>query len=350
MLKWYEQVSMGQENNFVSCRIRLARNWNEYAFPNKLDVITGGELVQRLEYGLKDIGEMEGETFTSTTLDRISETDRMAMRERRVINSAIAGKHTPTGLMVSESEDISLVFNGDDHIRMQLLAPNQQLFSLWDRADKLDDYVNARFNYAFDDKYGYLTAFPTNVGTGMRANIVVHLPALSTGKQFSNLVAGMTRFGVTIRGVYGEGKENYGALYDVSNSKTLGMTEREILDLVVKVASQLNSQENQVRQMSLKDHRLERQDEAYKSYGLLKYARKLSLRDALTFLSQLMAGISDGIIETKDPCRLYSLVLEIQPSNLLSRADGPVDKEMLDFVRADYLRKRLPELKEENNG
>jgi protein arginine kinase len=346
MLKWYEQVLMEPGNNYISSRIRIARNWNEYNFPNKLDVIKGQELVERLEYGLKDIGEAEGEKFLSTTLDKIPETERMAMRERRVINSAIADKKTPTGLMLSESEDISLVFNGDDHIRMQIMAPNQKLQKIWERADSLDDYINERFNYAFDEKYGYLTAFPTNVGTGMRANIVVHLPALSSGKQFSNLISGMTRFGVAIRGVYGEGRENYGSLYDISNSKTLGMSEKEIVDLVQKVASQLNSQENQVRQMSLNQHRLERTDEACKSYGLLKYARKLSLKDALTFVSQVMAGISDGIIETKTPCSLYRLVFGMQPSNLINQADKPVAREMLDVLRADYIRKELPELKE----
>jgi len=350
MLKWYEQVSMEPDNNYISSRIRLVRNWNEYNFPNKLDVITGGELVERLEFGLKDLGKMEKEEFLSTTTDKIPETERLAMKERRIFNSAIAGKASPTGLMLSESEDISIVFNGDDHIRMQLLAPNEELNELIKKADKLDDYVNARFSYAFDEKYGYLTSFPTNVGTGMRANVVVHLPALSEGKQFPNLIAGMTRFGVTIRGVYGEGRENYGAFYDVSNSKTLGMSEREILDLVSKVASQLNSQENQVREMSLKNHRTERQDEACKSYGLMKYARKLSMRDALTFLSQVMAGISDGIIETKMPCSLYKLVLGIQPNNLLMKQNGPQDKDNLDILRADYIRKELPELKEEMNG
>lgn len=353
MLKWYEKVGVEKNNNYISSRIRLSRNWNEYAFPNKLDVISGGELVQRLEYGLKDIGEAEGENFLSTTLDKISETDRRAMRERRVFNLSIAEKAGPAGLMLSEAEDISIVLNGDDHIRMQLLAPNLDLGGLLEKADRLDDYVNQRFSYAFDEKYGYLTAFPTNVGTGMRANVVVHLPALSTGKQFQNLIGGMTRFGVTIRGVYGEGRENYGAFYDISNAKTLGMTEKEIIDLVVKVASQLNAQENQVRAMSLKNHRLDRQDEAYKSYGVLKYARKLSLKDALSYLSQLMAGISDGLIATEEPCCLYRLILMVQPANLLQNMNKPFDQNLLDVVRADYIRRELPALKEqkeESNG
>jgi len=346
MLKWYEQVRMESGSNYISSRIRLARNWKEYKFPDKLTTAEAGEMIQRLRNELEGLDKAAGEAFYGTMVAQIPEVSRMAMRERRVFNSGIVDRKTPVGLMLSESEDISLVLNGDDHFRLQVLAPNSHLYELWEKAGRLDDYINERFSYAFDDRYGYLTSFPTNVGTGMRANIVVHLPALSTGKQFPNLLASMNRFGVTVRGVYGTGKENYGALYDVSNAKTLGMSEREILDLVSKVAAQLNSEENQVRRKSLESHRLEREDEAFKSYGLLKYARKLSLRDALSYLSQVIAGITDGIVRTEEPACLYRLYLGVQSSNLIAGATMPVDREKLDAVRADYIREQLPELKE----
>ena len=319
MEKWYEQVRMEPGNNYISSRIRLARNCADQCFPNRLNGQDSLRLIETMRTRLEDIGAMEGETMSSCLLSDLPDAARDAMRERRVLNAGILQKKTPVGLMLSESEDISLVLNGDDHFRLQVLAPN---------------------------RYGYLTSFPTNVGTGMRANIVVHLPALSTGKQFPNLMASMNRFGVTVRGVYGTGKENYGALYDVSNAKTLGMSEREILDLVSKVAAQLNSEENQVRRKSLESHRLEREDEAFKSYGLLKYARKLSLRDALSYLSQVIAGITDGIVRTEEPACLYRLYLGVQSSNLIAGATMPVDREKLDAVRADYIREQLPELKE----
>lgn len=118
-------------------------------------------------------------------------------------------------------------------------------------ADQIDDYVDERFSYAFDEKYGYLTSYPTNVGTGMRASVLIHLPSLSLGKKFQAMLGDMGRFGVSVRGVYGEGRENYGSIYEVSNVKTLGQTERELAELVCKVALQLNDQENQVRQMTL---------------------------------------------------------------------------------------------------
>ena len=346
MRKWFEQVRMDSGNNYISSRIRLARNCADQCFPNRLNGQDSLRLVETMRSRLENIGDAENEKISACLLSDLPEAARDAMRERRVLNAGILEKKTPVGLMLSESEDISLVLNGDDHFRLQVLAPNSHLYQIWEKADRLDNYINERFSYAFDERYGYLTSFPTNVGTGMRANIVVHLPALSTGKQFPNLLASMTRFGVTIRGVYGSGKENYGALYDVSNSKTLGMSEREILDLVSKVAAQLNSEENQVRRKSLESHRLERVDEAFKSYGLLKYARKLSIRDCLNYLSQVIAGITDGIVTTEEPACLYRLYLGAQPSNLIAGATKPVDRDMLDAVRADYIREQLPELKE----
>lgn len=346
MLKWYEQVKMEAGNNYVSSRIRLTRNRYDFSFPHRLKTEEAYRLIEQLRAELSELPDQAGEVMRGALLSEIPEVERMAMRERRIVNSSILERKAPAALLLSESENISLVLNGDDHIRLQCLSPNFHLYELWEKANRLDDYINERIRYAFDDRYGYLTSFPTNVGTGMRANVVVHLPALSTGRQFPNLLESMTQFGVTIRGVYGNGKENYGALYDISNSKTLGLSEREILDLVSKVVSQLNSEENQVRKKSLEAHRLERVDETFKSYGMLKYARKLTIRDALRYLSQVMAGIADGIVRTESPCSMYRLYLGVQPSNLIAGATEPVDREKIDAVRADYIRRELPELHE----
>ncbi|MDO5415934.1 MAG: ATP--guanido phosphotransferase [Lachnospiraceae bacterium] len=346
MLKWFEQVSEGQPN-IVSSRVRLVRNWEQYHFPKALSARESEELVKRLEYGLKDLKELDGNGYEYVYLEELDELSRRALRERRIINSSILEKKETVGLIVSEDESVSVVLNGDDHIRMQLLSPGLHLNELWKRADQMDDYVNARFSYAFDEKYGYLTSFPTNVGTGMRASVTLHLPSLSMGKKFQSLIGDMSRFGVTLRGVYGEGNENYGALYEVSNQKTLGLSEQEIIDVVARVANQLNRQECQVRELALENHRLEREDEAYKSYGVLKYARRLSNKDAMMFLSQLMSGADDGLIHFKEPCSIYRLMLGIQTANLQKLSRRPLNKEELDVARAGYLRVELPEIEED---
>lgn len=344
MMKWFEQT--GRERpGIISSRVRLVRNWDQYPFPSRLSEKESVEMIHRLEYGLKDIGSLDGKTYEYAYLAELSELDRRALRERRVFNSTIASKKTPVGIIISGEEDVNIVLNGTDHIRLQVQSQGLHLEELWKRADRMDDYINARFSYAFDDKYGYLTSFPTNVGTGLRASVILHLPNLSMGKKFNGLVAEMGRFGAAIKGVYGEGSENYGALYEVSNQKTLGLTEKEILDMVNRVAVQLITQEKQVRKMALEKHGLECADEAYKSYGVLKYARRLSGRDAMIFLSQLMSGLEDGLLETKEPCPVYRLMLGIQPANLQKLSQSPLGKEELDVARADYLRAELPEIK-----
>lgn len=344
MLKWFEGVDQ-ERPAVISSRVRLVRNWSAYAFPSRLAQKESMEMIRRLELGLSDLGSLDGKQYEYADLDELSELERKALRERRVFNSTIASKKTPTGIIISEEEDTSIVLNGTDHIRLQLLAAGFHLEELWRRADRLDDYINERFAYAYDDKYGYLTSFPTNVGTGMRASVVLHLPRLSMGKKFGGLVSEMGRFGAQIRGVYGEGSDNYGALYEVSNQKTLGLSEKEIVDLVSRVALQLAAQEQQVRRMALEKHSLECADEAYKSYGVLKYARRLSAKDAMVFLSQLMSGVADGILELREPCSVYRLMLGIQPANLQKLSDRPLGKEELDAARASYIRSELPELR-----
>lgn len=344
MMKWFEYIDE-KNPGAVSSRVRLVRNWNQYVFPSRLPRKQCGEMIQRLETGLRDIGSLDGKHYEYVYLEELDELERKALRERRVFNATIASKKTPVGLIISDEEDSSIVLGGTDHIRIQRMQTGMHLEELWKSCDEMDDYINARFPYAFDEKYGYLTAFPTNVGTGMRASVVLHLPSLSMGRKFQGLVAEMGRFGATVRGVFGEGSENYGALYEVSNQKTLGLTEKDIIDLVNRVAGQLLAQENKVRALAREKHALECEDEAYKSYGVLKYARRLSAKDAMTFLSQLMSGLSDGILKTEEPCAVYRLMLGIQPANLQRLSDRPLGKEELDAARAAFLRAELPELK-----
>ncbi len=343
MLRWFEQQDTGRPG-IISSRIRLVRNCQGYQFPSTMNEKESGELVRRLEFGLKDLGKSEGRDYGFFMIGELEELERAALRERRILNSAAVSNTKPAGLLVSGNEDTGIVLNCDDHIRIQLLQRGLHLDELWERANKIDDYINERFAYAFDDRYGYLTSFPTNVGTGLRATVVVHLPMLSQGKKFQGLISDMGRFGASVRGVHGERDENFGSLYEISNQKTLGQTEREIMDTVSKAAIQLTNQELQVRKLSLQRHREEREDEVYKSYGVLKYSRRLTSRDAMIFLSQIMAGLADGLIHTKDVFSVYRLMLGIQPANLQMISDRPLSKEELDGARAEFVRKELPEL------
>lgn len=238
MVKWFEQKAES-EPNIVSSRVRLVRNWDQYRFPKTLSDREGEELVKRLEFGLKNLEELDGTPYEYAYLEELDELSRRALRERRILNSAILNKKGMVGLIVSRDESVSLVLNGDDHIRMQFLSTGLCLNELWSRADKLDDYVNARFSYAFDEKYGYLTSFPTNVGTGLKASVTLHLPTLSLGKKFSSLVGEMSRFGLTLRGVYGEGSENYGSLFEIDGCGEFRMLVQIAIPLSTAVMAAL---------------------------------------------------------------------------------------------------------------
>lgn len=343
MIDWYQEPDSGRKNIMFS-KVRLARNWNEYVFPSRLSDAEAKEMIGRLSEGLKDISGQTGRSFELIDLPSVGELRMKMYKERRVISSAILKKKAPMAMYLSEQEDVSLVMNGSDHIRIQVLKSGLRVGDAWREASQLDDFVNARFPYAFDEKYGYLTTYPTNVGTGMRAAAVVHLPSLSLGKKFPSVITDMGRFGVSIRGLYGEGRDNYGALYEISNQKTMGQSEQEIADLVSRVAVQLDEQESQVRDMAIRNHRLIREDEIYKSYGVIRYARRLSMKEAMSYLSQLMAGAADGLIRFAEPCPVFPLILGIQNANLQNLSDKPLDKAELDVARAEYLRGRLPEL------
>ena len=343
MMKWFEEVNRTRPAVICS-RVRLVRNLEQYAFPSRLDGKLAEEMIGRLEDGLKDLGTADGRHYEQARLQELSDLDRRALRERRVFNSTIASGKAPAGVMVSDDERVGIVLNGTDHIRIQLFASGLHLDELWTQAGLIDDYLNERFDYAFDDKYGYLTSFPTSVGTGLRASVVLHLPLLSQSKRFNGMVTEMTRFGASVKGMYGEGDENCGSLYDVSNQKTLGMTEKEILDMVAKVALQLTAQEEQMRKLALDKNRVSREDDAFRAYGTLKYARKLTIKEAMTLLSRLMAGCADGLLRMEEPCAVYRLMLGIQPANLQKLSARPLGREELEMARAAYLRAELPQL------
>ncbi len=336
MSKWYEDVQK-QQDVYIFTRVRLARNIKGHVFPGKMEEAEAGQMVAELREGLSGLG------LSYRDLSRSTDAYRRGLAERRVLNSGLAKKTSPMGLFLSENESESILLCGDDHIRIQCIQGGLAFRSTWDQANLTDDWISKRFPYAFDQKYGYLTAFPTNVGTGLRACVLLHLPVISNSKQFRSLMDEAKRIGISIKGVFGEPAENYGALYYVSNQKTLGQTEDELIVSVQRVAAQLAGQERKTRIDLMKGHRNEREDEVYKSYGVLKYARKLTMKEGLVYLSQIRGGIYDGVIRMEKPVSIYSLMLGIQPGNL-QLAMGPFEEEQTDYIRADYIRNNLPEL------
>lgn len=343
MTKWYENVT-NDTSNIVYSRVRLSRNWEAYKFPCSLKDEEAREMIARLKQNFSDIDGQDGCIYRYEDLESMEKLDRVALRERRLLNRTLSDKTTPGGFICSEDERISMVLNADDHIRLQVLSQGLNLKDCYDNADALDDYISEKIPYAFNDKYGYLTSYPTNVGTAMKASVVIHLPSLTMNKKFQELLSDMGRFGTSVRGIYGRGTENYGDLYEVVSQKTLGIAEQEILELVANVAGQLSTQEKQFREASLSKHHIEREDESYKSYGILKYAKKLTIKEAMTYLSHIWAGIADGLLKPREFVSIYNLMLEIQPANLQKRLSRPLVRSEIEAERARYIKEKLPDL------
>lgn len=336
--KWFE-VTGKPQGIIVSSRVRLARNIEGYAFPQKLEQDSRQELLKALRKGLADLD------LDYQDLDLLDQTEKKALRERRLINSDIASRSVNMGLYTSEDESLSILLGGDDHLKMQCILPGSALRRSWEIMDQLDDRINEQFDYAFSEKYGYLTAFPTNMGTGLRASVVLHLPLISRERNFKRLMEEIGRMGVSLKGIRSsEVSENYGCLYQLSNQKTLGLSEKEIIENVERFAMQLAGQERQAENEMVRTKRRDIEDEVYKSFGVLRYARKLSYKECMIYLSQVRLGMANGLIELKKPVNIHSLMLQSQPGSLSEYAGRDLTEEECKTVRADYIRRALPDI------
>lgn len=338
MNKWFDNTGKPQ-GIIVASKVRLARNIEGYVFPEKLDEEARRELLHKVkaELGNLDLNYVE--------LSALNSEQKQMLREHRVINSSIAGRKEPMGLLLSEDESISVLIGGDDHLRMQCLKAGSFLRRELQTLDQLDDEINEKFDYAFHEHYGFLTAFPTNMGTGMRASVVLHLPLISKERDFKQMGEELGRMGIRMKGVFGDvPSDNYGQLYRLSNQRTLGLTETEILENVERFALQLAEQERRAENDMLKNHKGDMEDEAYKSYGILKYARKLSLKECLIYLSQVRMGMANGVLQTKEPVCIYRLMIQAQPGSLANWAGRSLGEDEVQVMRAKMIQAYLPEL------
>lgn len=343
MHKWYEEAG-NEDDIIVVSRIRLLRNLKGYRFPARLSADEKKELGDSIFKSLEILQSRFEQPFESCTLDEFTDIHKMALKERHVINQSALESESSIGVSLSSDESISITTNATDHIRILVSKPGLDLESAWEVANRVDDAINESFEYAFDEKLGYMTAFPTNLGTGMRAYLILHLPLLSSSRKFRVLMDGINRYGVAVKGAFGEGNDNPGSLFVLYNQKTLGVSEEDIIQVLTKVAGQLASQERAVRSQSVKVHKNEIEDCIYRSYGILKYARSISFKDAMNYLSQLRWGIEMGILPMQETVPCYQLMLGVQPANLQVTYDKPMDQEELNCARASYIRQFLPDL------
>lgn len=344
MLKWYEKKGRN-DDVVISSRIRLARNTSQYPFSAK---INGTEAVGLVSDGLEYIQKSDyGEIMNSMLMKDAGEVLRHSLHERLIINPYMAGR-TDGAVVFSEDEGLSVMFNSEDHIRIQAIISGMDMDACYMAADAMDDFLEERFPYAYSEKFGYHTTFPTNVGTGMRACYRLHLPALANTKKLQLLVGELGRFGIRLNACYGDSTKGMGDIYQISNQRTLGQSEKDIIHNLNNVVVQLVEQERELRQKFVEASRIKAEDEAYKSYGVLKYSRYLTLKNAMILLSEIRMGLSCGTIRFKDAenFSVYGLMLAVQPRTIqymISR-EKATSVEEVDIERARIIREAMPEL------
>jgi protein arginine kinase len=341
MLKWYEQI-VSDSDVVISSRIRLARNLVTYPFSSKIVEEQAAALVNEVKQISGDLSEKENRRFYACNISTLSDIDKIAMVERHIVSPLLAEKEQTTGLILADDESVSIMINEEDHVRIQAIVGGMNLEQAYAEADRIDDIAYEKLQFAYDEKYGYLTACPTNAGTGMRASCMVFLPALTSARMIQKLIEEVGKYGVTIRGIYGEGTKSLGSIYQISNQKTMGISESEIIENLKRIVLQVVKQERKRREYMLSVGADEIEDQVFRSFGVLKYARQISSDDAMTLLSQIKFGADCNLIRFDREFNVHKLMMGVQPGSLQWTLGKNVGSLTRDQARAEYIRKELP--------
>lgn len=334
MNKWY--IEKGDQGDVVlSTRIRLARNLDEFPFPSRLD-IAGKNKVNSIVKST--LFENDGKDFSYIEMKDLSRLQAVSLAERHLISPEFASKKDGSALILSADESVSIMLCEEDHIRLQVMKAGLALEEAFDIADKLDSIIDGKVKYAFDERIGYLTQCPTNLGTAMRASVMLHLPALTRCGQISRLANTVSKLGLTIRGAYGEGTQPKGDIYQISNQITLGITEETAIANLKSIVLQLVAQERAAAAEIIKNPAEE--DKIFRALGVLKNARLLSTDEFMELISVVRLGAARGLVEA-DIEKLNDLIVNMQPATISvanGEADGPAAR---DALRAKTVRETL---------
>ena len=332
----------GPESDIViSSRIRLARNLAAFPFTNRASSYQKAEI----EALLRDrIGKLEVDPKLGyLTVPSLSTLDRQFLVERQLISRELAASDGPRGVALGPQETVSLMVNEEDHLRLQVMRSGFTLDETWQEIDRMDDLLEQRVGYAFSEEFGYLTACPTNVGTGMCASVMLHLPALEFTKQIEKVFRALQKINLAVRGLYGEGSRASGHFYQISNQVTLGKSETGILNEIHGVIPQIINYERQARTSWLRDNRQGLQDKISRAYGTLCSATMMTSEETMELLSYVRLGVNLGLIGDITIPTVNELFIHTQPAHLQKLMGSPLDGEERNAARARYLRTRLRE-------
>jgi protein arginine kinase len=330
----------GPESDIVvSTRVRLARNLADFPFTNRASNAQKAEI----EALLRDrLTKLDGTVrLDYMPVHSLPPLDRQLLVERQLISREHAGSEGQRGVAIEPHETHSVMINEEDHLRLQVLRSGLVLEEAYEDIDKLDDQIEQRVSYAFSEEFGYLTACPTNVGTGMRASVMLHLPALQMTKQIEKVFRALQKINLAVRGLYGEGTRASGDFYQISNQVTLGKSEQDILREIREVIPQIINYERTARTTLLRESRSLIQDKVARAYGTLRSAAMMTSEETMDLLSSVRLGINLNLIDDLTIPVVNELFLQTQPAHLQKLQGTTLDGEERNVARANYLRHRL---------
>lgn len=330
-LNWYESVGIDGDV-VISSRVRLARNIKNIPFPERCTPAQQAEIN-------KLTASAAGGGFDCVDMDDLATIDILALAERNIISRDFAGRCKGKELLISKTEPVSIMVGEEDHIRISSIVPGLDLLKAYENADNTDSRLESMLDYAYDTELGYLTACPTNLGTGMRASVMMHLPALYESGAMGRIAASLSKIGLTIRGCYGEGSEAAGAMFQLSNQITLGLDEKGAIDNLINIAKRFVIQEREAREKLRSSVNTE--DKIFRSLGLLKCARKLSTAEFMNLISYVRLGVALNLIDDITLPNINSIIIKAQPANIVKQAAKELNVEERDIERAALVRKAL---------
>ena len=335
-MKWYQEKG-DMSDVVISSRVRLARNIDRLPFPGRLDRASSEEVVKTVENALK----ASGKPFQYIDISAQDGTKRAYMLEDHLVSSEFCEDSPLFRVLVTDPEEhIAIMINEEDHLRIQAIEPGFALEKAYERADQADEIIARGTNYAFDEKFGYLTSCPTNLGTGMRASVMLHLPAICACGYLKSLLDLMTKIGLTVRGLFGEGSEAKGDMYQISNQVTLGISEKDTIEKLCSAVLQIIAKERELRKGMCSDDNIGLRDQLWRSYGILRYARTLDTAEATKLISNLRFATECGVIPECREKNLTKLFVEVMPAHITTKF-GARDTKERDRYRADYVRSEL---------
>jgi protein arginine kinase len=323
----------------ISSRVRLARNLCNRSFPGWAKKAERTAILELIKPRVEELMEMQ-DSF-SELLQDLSALEKQVLVERHLISREHAAKSVGSAIVMNRRQTLSIMVNEEDHLRMQSIRSGLQLKQAFKLVDKIDSALESKLEFAFDQRLGYLTACPTNVGTGMRASAMLHLPGLVLSELINQVIQAVSKIGLAVRGLYGEGTEAMGNLFQISNQTTLGEKEDEIIARLSKVIETIIEKEHDARQVLIQKRSNTLWDQIGRAYGVLTYAHAMTSKEALNLLSIIKLGVDLGAFPEDRRLPIDELFIDTQPAHLQKSSQQKLNAEERDHLRAEIIRERL---------